>query len=255
MIRTRLIISLLLDNECHLINTKKFGERTYLGDPLNAAYIFSHYEVDEMLILDIDASKNKRVIPYKFVKALSNFTTVPLSVGGGIKSLNQIQDLLSFGVEKVIIGENLKDNFVFLKEASNRFGSSSISTIINVNKNKDNVYEVFTGMNKIFDKDIFEVANICQEAGAGEIIINQINRDGMQMGFDLDLFASLNSKLRIPIVALGGCGKYTDIKDLLEKTNLSGIACSSIFVYAQNTKNVLLKYSEVKELIISSLIS
>ena len=109
MLRTRLIVCLLLDSELHLVNTKNFIKNKYLGDPLNASYIFSNYDVDELLVLDIDASKNNRCISYDFVNALSNFTTVPLSIGGGISNLYQIQNILSLGVEKVVIGENLNN--------------------------------------------------------------------------------------------------------------------------------------------------
>ena len=125
MLRKRLIVSLLIDDDCHLVNTINFSKRKYIGDPLNAAYIYSHYEVDELLVLDIDATKGERCIPYEFVKALSNFTTVPLTIGGGIGKLDQIQHVLSFGVEKVVIGENIKHDFSFIKEASNKFGSCS----------------------------------------------------------------------------------------------------------------------------------
>ncbi|MBO8240524.1 imidazole glycerol phosphate synthase subunit HisF [Prochlorococcus marinus XMU1412] len=247
MLRKRLIVSLLIDNERHLVNTVNFTKRHYIGDPLNASYIFSDYEVDELLVLDIDAATNNRCIPYAFVQALSNFTTVPLSVGGGIKNSREIKDLLSLGVEKVVIGENLNDNFNFLREASSKFGSSSITAILNVKKSQDGTYNFFSGKKKIPNNDIIKVACKCQDAGAGELIINNIDRDGKKNGYDIDLMSRLNSKLKIPLVALGGCGNTNDIKELINKTNISGIACSTLFVYATNTKNVLLKYGEIKE--------
>ena len=246
MLRKRLIVSLLIDEDCHLVNTINFSKRNYIGDPLNAAYIFSHYEVDELLILDIDASKNRRFIPYEFVKALSNFTTVPLTIGGGIGKIEQIQNVLSLGVERVVIGENIKNDFSFIKEASNKFGSSSITAMINIKKTNDSNYEIFFGKNKFINNNPLDIAKECQQAGAGELIINQIDREGKGMGFDLDLINALSSILTIPIVALGGCGSTIHIKELIDNTNISGIACSSIFVYADNTKNVLLKYNEVK---------
>jgi len=247
MLRTRLIVSLLIDSDLHLVNTESFKKRTYIGDPLNAAYIFSNYEVDELMVLDIDASKNKKCISYEFVKALSNFTSVPLAVGGGISKLTQIKDLLSFGVEKVVIGQNIKSDFSFLKEASEKFGSSSITSLINVKKLRNGSYQSFLGTKPIFNRDISKVAYSCQENGAGELVINQIDRDGSLLGFDIDLIAEINSKLEIPTVILGGCGDINHLKEILDATKISGIACSSIFVYANKTKNVLLKYNEIKD--------
>ncbi len=250
MLRTRLIVCLLIDENLHLINTKNFIKNNYLGDPLNAAYIFSNYEVDELLVLDIEASKKDKSISYEFIKALSNFTTVPLTVGGGISNLQQIQDILSFGVEKVVIGKNLKYDYSFLREASNRFGSSSISAVLNVKELNNGEYLLFMGDNKIHNSNIINEALSCQNAGAGELIINDIDRDGSRRGLNIELMKMLNSKLSIPIVAMGGCGNNFHITELLEEIPLSGIAASSIFVYAPGTDKVLLKYSEIKSNIV-----
>ena len=247
MISNRIIVCLLIDSQLHLINTKNFLKNNYLGDPLNAAYIFSNYEVDELLVLDVEASKKSKCISYEFVKALSNFTTVPLTVGGGISSLKQIKDLLSFGVERVVIGENQKSSYTFLRKACKRFGSSSISAVLNVKKSANGEYQLFMGRNKIINSDILSEAFSCQEAGAGELIINSMDRDGCRRCLDIDLMKKLNENLSIPIVAMGGCGNSKHIDELLKATPLSGIACSSIFVYAPGTEQVLLKYSEIKK--------
>ena len=247
MLKPRLIVSLLIDSELHLVNTKNFKKNKYLGDPLNAAYIFSNYEVDELLVLDIDASGRGECISYDFVKALSNFTTVPLTIGGGISNLKQIQDLLSFGVERIVIGENLKNDLSFLRQASKRFGSSSITAILNIRELKNKEYQIFMGRNKVPKSNIIDYALSCQEAGAGELIINQIDRDGCKTGLNIGLMEILNSKLSIPIVAMGGCGNISQINQILKVTPLSGIAGSSIFVYATGTEQVLLKYSEIKK--------
>ena len=247
MLKTRIIVCLLIDSELHLINTKNFLKSKYLGDPLNAAYIFSNYEVDELLVLDVEASNKNKCISFEFVKALSNFTTVPLTVGGGISSLKQIKDLLSYGVERVVIGQNQKSNFTFLRKACERFGSSSISAVLNVKKLANREYQLFMGRNKIRNSDILSEAFSCQKAGAGELIINSMDRDGSQKGLDIDLMKELNEHLSIPLVAMGGCGNCYHIDELLKATPLSGIACSSIFVYAPGTEQLLLRYSEIKK--------
>ena len=130
MLRPRLVASLLVDQHLHLVKTRQFADRLYLGDPLNAAYVFSGFEVDELLVLDIDATPQGRTIPLPFVEALARFTTVPLTVGGGIHRLEQIHDLLALGVEKVALSAVLAHDFGFLQQAAERFGSSTITVIL-----------------------------------------------------------------------------------------------------------------------------
>lgn len=241
MLRPRLITSLLVDNNMHLVKTTCFKDRNYIGDPLNAAYIFSDFEVDELLVLDIDASQKNNHIKYDFVEALSHFTTVPLTVGGGISKLDQIHDLLALGVERIAISETLAYDFRFLEEAANRFGSSSITVIINVKRESNYIAKFGRFNNK---QDIFSLSKKCQEAGAGELVINHMDKEGTFSGFDINLFKTLNEYLSIPIVALGGCGCVSHIEELLQATPISGIACGSHFVYAPGTRDVLLNYSD-----------
>tara|TARA_Y100001968_G_scaffold311645_1_gene333959 strand:+ start:776 stop:1537 length:762 start_codon:yes stop_codon:yes gene_type:complete len=246
MLRPRLITSLLVDRNLHLVKTTRFVERNYIGDPLNAAYIFSNFEVDELIVLDIDASKYSTHIKFDFVKALSHFTTVPLTVGGGIRSIDEIHDLLALGVERIAISESLASNFRFLEEATNRFGSSSISVILNVQKNGRYITKFgrFTS-----NEDLTTISKRCQDAGAGELVINQVDREGTLSGFDIDLYKSLNAELTIPIVALGGCGNVKHIQELLSATPISGIACGSHFVYEEGTSEVLLNYCDTSSFV------
>ena len=241
MLRPRVITSLLVDHNMHLVKTTCFNSRKYIGDPLNAAYIFSNFEVDELFVLDIDASKNCSHIRYDFVEALSHFTTVPLTVGGGISKLQEIHDLLALGVERIAISECLFDNFKFLNEASSTFGSSSITVILNVSNTNKYIGSFGRYRNNI---DIIQLAKQCQESGAGELVINHIDREGTFSGFDFNLFKKLNKELTIPIVALGGCGNDEHIKELLNSTPISGIACGSHFVYSPGTSEVLLNYCD-----------
>ncbi len=253
MLNIRLIVSLLVDSELHLIKTTNFKERNYIGDPLNAAHVFSNFEVDELMILDIDANKNARIIPYEFINSISKFTTVPLIFGGGISSLKQIKKILSYGVERVVIGQCLSKDFGFLEKAAKTFGSSSISVIINVKKYSNNNYQAFLGSVKGKPNNLLELADKCQAAGAGEIIINNVDLDGKRAGFDVALLSQVNNKVKIPVVALGGCGNVNHIKNLIKTTPISGIACSSLYIYANENKNVLLKYEEIRNKVSSLL--
>jgi cyclase len=243
MLRTRLIPALLVNSHLELVKTISFSSRNYLGDPLNASYIFSGFDVDELLVLDIDASPENRAIPDQFVSALALYTTVPLTIGGGINSLDQIQGLLARGVEKVVLSSVLKRDLYFLKQAVDRFGSSSISVILNTRCDDCGQYQAWFG--KPDSKPglpLLSLAQQCEQTGAGELIINCIDLDGTRDGFDIDLFTQLNNLLTIPLVALGGCGTTDHIAQLLNKTPISGVAAGSYFVYAPFTNQVLLNY-------------
>ena len=244
MLRPRLIAALLVDAQRHLVKTTAFEQRHYLGDPLNAAYVFSGYEVDELLVLDIDATPQGRPIPARFVEALARFTRVPLTIGGGITSLEQIHDLLALGVEKVSLSAALTQNLVFLQQAVDRFGSSTISVVLNVQNHGDEQPLAWFGRPNpgTAGEPLLEIAFACEQAGAGELVLNSVDRDGSRSGFDVALMASLNGQLTIPLVALGGCGNQTHIAELLAASPLSGVAAGSLFVYAPDTQEVLLNY-------------
>lgn len=244
MLRPRLITALLVDAQLHLVKTKAFEQRQYLGDPLNAAYVFSGFEVDELLVLDIDATPQGRPIPARFVEALACFTRVPLTIGGGISSLEQIHDLLALGVEKVALSAALNQNLAFLQQAVDRFGSSTISVVLNVEHRADQQPLAWFGRPSpaTVGQPLLELALACEQAGAGELVLNAVDRDGCRSGYDVAELASLNGQLSIPLVALGGCGSQNDIAELLAATPLSGVAVGSLFVYAPGTHEVLLNY-------------
>ncbi len=243
MLKPRLITSLLVDSNQHLVKTINFKKRHYLGDPLNSAYIFSGFEVDELMVLDIDASLEKRTISFAFVEALASFTSVPLTVGGGVSNLSQIRQLLSYGVEKVVLSSKISNNLDLLKNAANQFGSSSISVIINTKHNSNGETCAYFGRPEISNpKPLESIAREIQNSGAGELIINNIEREGTRTGFDIKILEKLNNDLTIPIVAMGGCGHLNHIKELLSSTPINGIACGSFFVYGNDYKEVLLNY-------------
>ena len=249
MLYPRLIPSLLVNSNQELVKTICFQNRNYLGEPLNTAYIFSAFEADEILVLDIDASRNKKCISTDFVHSLSTFTKVPLTVGGGISSLDQIHDILSMGVERITLSNSLNSNFNLLYDAANNYGSSSISVIINTFRSVKGKLVGCFGRPEL-SKDFHPIQEICQrceDKGAGEIVINQVDLEGTRKGFDINLMKNLNEKLSIPLVALGGCGEIKHISDLLASTPISGISCGTFFVYAPKTSQVLLNYNSTSK--------
>ena len=229
------------------MKTRCFTNRVYLGDPLNAAYIFSEYLADELLVLDIDASKENRSIPIEFVAALSKFTNVPLAVGGGISQLAQVEAIIAAGVERVVLGSALSSSLEFLSDASRSFGSSSISVIVSYlspdhNSEGSPLPSFFLSA---FDPNVLEnIVLACEDSGCGEIIIYDIRRDGASSGFDIPLFSRLSSRLSVPLVVAGGCGSDDHIIDLLNNSCVSGVAVGSNFVFSPNSRQVLLSYPE-----------
>ncbi|MFN9623912.1 MAG: HisA/HisF-related TIM barrel protein [Cyanobacteriota bacterium] len=246
MLSPRLIVALLVDRDLHLVKTTSFAQRHYLGDPLNAAYVFSGYEVDELLVLDIDATPESRSIPLRFVEALARFTSVPLSVGGGIHSLTEIHDLLSLGVEKVVLSAALRRDLSFLEEAVARFGSSTITVVLNIYPGLEGPLACFGRPGPTNPgQPLVPLALACQSAGAGEILIYDTRREGTRSGFDVSLLAHLNDQLTIPLAALGGCGERDHIEALLSSSPLSGVAAGSLFAYAPHSHQVLLNYPHI----------
>lgn len=243
MLQPRLIPSLLVDKNLRLVKTTQFSDRHYLGDPLNAAYVYSGYVVDELLVLDIDASASGRIIPLAFVEALARFTRVPLTVGGGIRSISEIQSLLALGVERVILGSALMNDLTFLRQAAERFGSSTVSVVVNVLRMPDGTAQGYFGQGgKSQALPLVELVRACEVAGAGEIVVYDVDREGTRDGFDVRLYTALNDALTVPLVALGGCGGEHHIEELISATPLSGIAAGSLFVYAPGSHEVLLNY-------------
>ncbi|MFP5471578.1 MAG: AglZ/HisF2 family acetamidino modification protein [Bacteroidia bacterium] len=242
MFRPR-IIPVLLIKDKGLVKSVKFKNHHYIGDPINAAKIYSNLRADELIILDIEASNQKRLIDINLIKELGEETNMPLSVGGGIKTLDDIRLLLESGAEKVIINTHAIENPNFIREASKTFGSSTICVCIDVKKNifsKENVFinngEKSTPLNPL------KAAILMEKNGAGEIIIQSINHDGTMNGYDLKLIKEISKNVSIPVVALGGASSLENISDTYKNTKVSGLAAASIFVYRDIQKGVLINY-------------
>jgi imidazole glycerol-phosphate synthase subunit HisF len=247
MFRPRIIPVLLL-TEGGLIKSTKFKNYHYIGDPLNAVKIFNDLEADELVFLDILATKEGRSIDLDIVQKIGEEANMPFSVGGGITTIEQIRALTKAGAERVIIGSNAVSNPNFIYEASESFGSSTISVCIDVKKNLWGKEYVWTKNGKDAHKiDPLEFALMMEEKGAGEIIIQSIEKDGLMNGFDIPLIKKITEKVTIPVVALGGAGELSHFKDLYKQCPTSGIASGSTFVYQGSMKGVLINYPSAQE--------
>lgn len=245
MYRPRVIPVLLLQNN-GLVKSVKFKNNTYIGDPLNAVRIFNDLKVDEIVLLDIDATKENRAISIDLVREIGEEANMPFSVGGGIKDVETIQKLTSAGAERVILNTNAIENPSFVKEAADNFGSSTICVCIDY-KSKWGKEKVFTKAGKKNSgKDVKTVALEMQNAGAGEVIIQSIERDGSMTGYDLELIKKISESLSIPIIALGGAGTIEDIEKAYKIGYANGLAAGSFFVFKGTHRGVLIQYPEIK---------
>jgi len=252
MLNPRITPCLLVHNK-GLVKTVKFKDSKYVGDPINAVKIFNEKEVDELIVLDIDATVENREPDYKMIENLANECRMPLCYGGGIKTASQAQRILSLGVEKIAISSIVFDNPRLIKEISTKVGSQSVVIVFDVKKKLFGGYEIYThnAKNKI-KQDLFELVEKVQNLGAGEIVINSIDNDGVMKGYDLDLIERVKNMSNIPMTVLGGAGTLEDIGKAIEKFGIIGCAAGSLFVFKGKYKAVLINYpsQEKKNLII-----
>lgn len=216
---------------------------------MNAVRIFNDFQADELVILDILATKEKRCISVDFVRDVGEEANMPFAVGGGIRTIEQIRDLLIFGAEKVVIGTQAVLHPQFVKEASEEFGSSTIVVCIDVKGNSPGGNKVvITNRLEISKYNPEEFARLMQEHGAGEIIIQSVDRDGTMQGYDIELLRSVSKSVEIPVVALGGAESLMNMKETYRDTHVNGLAAGSMFVFHGRNKGVLIQYPDNKDL-------
>ncbi len=248
MFRPRVIPVLLLKN-LGLTKSVKFGNYRYVGDPINAVKIFNDKKADELIFLDITASAEKRCISNEFVYKVGDEANMPFAVGGGIRSIKDIRNMLSMGVEKVVLNTVSFENPDFVKEAVNVFGSSTIVVCMDVKKTMFGKEKICVyGGKKTISKDPLEAAQEFEEFGAGELIIQSVDKDGSYEGYDLDLIGRISKAVTIPVVALGGAGSLNDFKKAVEVGKCSAVGAGSLFVYHGPRRAVLINYPSQEEL-------
>jgi imidazole glycerol-phosphate synthase subunit HisF len=248
MFRPRIIPVLLLNRD-HLVKSLNFKNYRYIGDPINAVRIFNELKADELSFLDISATKNNRSISIDIIKDIGEEANMPFSVGGGIKDLSRIREIISAGAEKVIIGSHAVVDPEFIKQAAEEFGSSTITVCMDVKKKLLGKKQVWTiNGSRPSGIDPLEFAQLMEEYGAGEIIVQSIENDGKMKGYDLELIKNISDNLNIPTVALGGAGNLDDLKMAYTHAHASGLAAGSLFVYYGSNKGVLINYPEKQDI-------
>jgi cyclase len=248
MFRPRVIPCLLLKNQ-GLVKTLRFKNPKYLGDPINIVKIFNDKEVDELVFLDIAATVEGREPPYALLEDIASEAFMPLGYGGGIRTLDQIRTILGLGVEKAVINTSAFENPGLVSEAAGIVGSQSVVVSIDVKKGFWGRYEVCTrGGRKSTGLDPVAFAGEMERLGAGELVVNSIDRDGTMKGYDLDLIRAVTDRVNIPVVACGGAGSVADLARAVKEGRASAAGAGSMFVFHGPHRAVLISYPRDEEL-------
>ncbi len=245
MLRSRITPCLLVHRK-GLVKTVEFKEPKYVGDPLNAVKIFNEKEVDELIILDIDATIEGRGPDFNFIKNIAIESRMPLCYGGGITTVEQAKKIISLGVEKIALSSAAIENPQLLVEIGNAVGVQSLVVVLDVKKKglfKN--YEVFTHNGKRHvDKKLADIVSMLNNTGVGEIVINSIDEDGKMNGYDFKLFELVRELTSCPLTILGGASSLENIKEAILKFKPLGVAAGSIFVFKGKYKAVLINYPD-----------
>ena len=254
MLLPRIIPCLLLHNES-LIKSKRFKRFDYVGDPINTVRIFNRLEVDELIFLDILASKNQQEPPYHLIRNIANECFMPFTYGGGINSLNIANKIFDCGVEKIAINSSAISNPNLVTEIANKFGSQSVVISLDIKYSFFGKRYVFNHSKRLKTSlDPLKWGKRMQELGAGEILLTCVNNEGMWSGLDINLIKEFSSSLKIPIVAHGGAYSLGDISRAIKQGGASAVAVGSMFVYQKKGMGILVNYPselELKKVIIS----
>jgi imidazole glycerol-phosphate synthase subunit HisF len=242
------VIPILLIKGDGLYKSKQFKNFTYIGDPINAVKIFNEKEVDEICILDIEATANNKPPNIEKIKEIISEAFMPLSYGGGITHVDQVKELMYNGVEKVIINNALYKTPELITEVANIFGSQSVVASIDVKKNIWGKYKVFAKNGKVeIKRELNEIIKEFEERGIGEILINAIDNDGMCSGYNLELIEKVAKNASVPVIAAGGAWTLTHLSEAVHK-GASAVAAGSMFVYHGKHKAVLITYPSREEI-------
>tara|TARA_A100001015_G_scaffold97282_1_gene107978 strand:- start:9519 stop:10316 length:798 start_codon:yes stop_codon:yes gene_type:complete len=250
MLRSRIIPCLLISDGA-LVKTQNFKLPKYVGDPINAVKIFNEKGADELIVLDIDATRKSLSPNFNLIKKLAAECRMPLCYGGGVNSTDFASKLVDMGVEKVAVSSAAITNPKLISEMTSAVGKQSVVVVIDFNKKKNffsNEYELCShNGKKSYKDDPFVFLKKCQEAGAGEIVINSVSQDGMMQGYDLNLALKIKEIAKIPITFLGGAGSLNDMEKLIEKFGIIGAAAGSLFVFKGKYRAVLINYPTLIE--------
>jgi len=243
----RVIPCLLIDSQ-RLIKTQKFANPGYVGDPINAVKIFNDLEVDELILLDISASKEGKEPDYKHIEEIVSEAFMPVAIGGGIKNIEQAARLINIGVEKIIVNTGAFENMHVITDISLRFGSQSAVLAVDIKKTLLGGYKVYDHRRKK-TKSMNLLTHIQNgvKAGAGEVFINFVDQDGLGIGYLYDIISQVSKAIEVPLIVCGGAGNLDDITKAVQN-GAAATAVGSMFVYAGKHRAVMINYPKYETL-------
>ncbi|MBU5613377.1 AglZ/HisF2 family acetamidino modification protein [Geomonas azotofigens] len=248
MLRTRVIPCLLLKDES-LVKTVKFKNYSYIGDPINTVRIFNELEVDELVFLDIVASRENRPPNFRILEQIANECFMPLAYGGGLCNIDDVGRIFAIGFEKVIVNSQAVADPAFISRLADRFGSQSIVGSVDARKNLWGRYEVFThGGTRKSGKTAVEWAVELERMGAGELLITSMDREGTWAGYDVNLTEGVAAAVKIPVIANGGAGSVAHLGEVVKRGNASAVAVGSMVVFQGKDLGVLVNFPDKRDL-------
>ena len=248
MLRTRVIPLLLLYNN-NLVKTVKFGKFSYIGDPVNSVRIFNEFEVDELIFLDIAASRERKNPNFNLLHEIANECFMPLSYGGGITNLDHAKKIFDTGFEKISINTSSIEKPELITQIANQYGSQAIIVSLDVKKNIFGKKTIRTlSGKKNTKKNPIDWAKEVENRGAGEILLTSIDNEGTWNGFDIDIVKQITDNISIPVIAHGGAGNIDHIKEVVKNAKASAVALGSMIVFQKKGMGVLLNFPDKKKI-------
>tara|TARA_B100001741_G_C16412837_1_gene532443 strand:- start:62 stop:820 length:759 start_codon:yes stop_codon:yes gene_type:complete len=247
MLRSRIIPCLLIHNK-GLVKTVKFKDPKYVGDPINAVKIFNEKEVDELIVLDIDATVEKRGPNIEMIKNLADECRMPFCYGGGITTVDQAKKIINLGVEKIALSNSALNDLELCEKIGKIIGKQSVVVVIDVKKKFFGGYDIYThnGTKKSSWK-VDDLIRMLEKIGIGEIVINSIDNDGTLIGYDMEIIKKIRKICTMPLTLLGGAGSLDDIKKTINKFKIIGVSAGSLFVFKGKYRAVLINYPNREE--------
>ena len=245
------IIPCLLYDGSGLVKTIKFKNPNYIGDPINAIKIFNDKEVDELIVLDINASKQKRKPNFEQIVHMASEAFMPFAYGGGVKTFDDFSQLYKLGIEKIIVNSLIQENPELIKKVVEQYGSQAIVASVDIKKSifKGKLPYSYIG-NKINDSILHYAKYLTNTLGVGELMINSVDKDGTWEGYDNEIISMILNNVDVPVIACGGCGSIDDLKKVLYETDANAAAIGSMAVYSKKGMGVLINFPNREDIII-----
>ena len=245
------IIPCLLYDGSGLVKTVKFKNPSYIGDPINAIKIYNEKEVDELIVIDINATKEKRKPNFDKIADMASEAFMPFAYGGGVKTFDDFASLYKIGIEKVIVNSLIQENPEIIKKVIAHYGSQAVIACIDFKKIMFSGIIPYSYIGNKIKMSLEDYANyLTTDIGVGELMLQSIDKDGTWEGFDDEVISTILNSIEIPVIACGGCGSIEDLKTVLYKTNANAAAIGSMAVYSKKGMGVLINFPDREKVII-----